>query len=175
MIKSKKVFSLILVILFSTVNIFSLYAETPEPYEEDEFPQTLQDLRRFEIITLGAMPFVTLDATIGYAAYQSAVNNTPFNPFSTANYSKDETLGIIFSSLAISVGIGLTDYIINLIKRSSKNKKLKADNNSYINIIPISEDPEAIKIDLSDSKKQNISDIEEEKDDFEEIIVEVNN
>ena len=40
---------------------------TPAPYSEGEFPQFLKDARRFEIITLGALPFVTIQTTLGYS------------------------------------------------------------------------------------------------------------
>ena len=43
---------------------------TPKPYEDNEFPQTLKDIRRFEIITIGALPFVTLDTTLVYSNYR---------------------------------------------------------------------------------------------------------
>ena len=43
---------------------------TPEPYRDNEFPQFLKDARRFEIITLGALPFVTLDTTLAYSTYR---------------------------------------------------------------------------------------------------------
>ena len=45
---------------------------TPVPYDDKEFPQTLKDLRRFEIITLGALPFVTLDTTLVYSTIRYA-------------------------------------------------------------------------------------------------------
>mgnify|MGYP007099008669 CR=1 FL=1 len=42
------------------------FAETAEPYKDDEFPLLLKDLRRAEIITFGTMPFAVLaDASAG--------------------------------------------------------------------------------------------------------------
>ena len=61
-------------------------------FGQEEFSQPLQDLRRFEIITLGAMPFVTMKT-------------------------------VILTSLCISAGIGITDFVIRIIKRNHKNKR----------------------------------------------------
>ena len=132
-----------------------LFAEdkdtTPLPYEEDEFPTALKDLRRFEIISLGALPFVTLDTTIVYSGIRYASNdfNSAYTPdiFSKSSYTPEEQAGIILTSVGISVGIGLTDYIVQLIKRSSKAKK-KQITYDDISITPISQDADAIKIEL---------------------------
>ena len=116
---------------------------TPAPYEEDEIPQGLKDLRRFEVITLGSMPFVTLDAAIVYNGYKYASGKADkFNPLATADYKPDEMKKIIITSLCVSAGIGLSDYIIRLIKRKSSQKKEKLENTG----ISIEEDPNAIKI-----------------------------
>lgn len=143
-------------ILFFSIclNLFSpLFAEstdtTPEPYKEEEFPQGLKDLRRFEIITLGSLPFVTLDttlvySTIRYAQHDFSAEYKP-NIFSKSSFSTDEQKGIILSSIGISVGIGLTDYFVQLAKRSKK-KKQKNVNYDDISITPIAEDPDAIKL-----------------------------
>ncbi len=118
---------------------------TPEPYEEDEFSQGLKDLRRFEIITLGAMPFITLDTAIAYNGYKYFSGHAEkFNPLATADYSKKEMQRIILTSLSISVGIGISDYVVNLVKRN-KIKKQKSLEDSYISI---EEDPDAVKIPL---------------------------
>ena len=124
---------------------------TPKPYEEDEFPQSLKDLRRFEIITLGSLPFVTLDATIAYSSYRYAKHDfdSKYKPdiFSTNSFTQDEQKGIILSSLGISVGIGLTDFIVQAVKRSSKKRKAPV-NYDDIAVIPIAEDEDASVIPL---------------------------
>ena len=45
---------------------------TPSPYTDDEFPQFMKDLRRAEIISFGALPFVTLTSTIVYSSARYA-------------------------------------------------------------------------------------------------------
>jgi len=176
MIKNKKAFTLIFLLIFSVVNVTKVFADstTPEPYNTDEFPQTLKDLRRFEIITLGAMPFITLDATIAYSGYKSITEGTQFNPFATSTYTQDEQFKIILTSLCISTGVGLFDYVYNLLKRNISTHKKKKVETSYINVTPIAEDPDAIKIDIEDipydENQQLFEDSEEDSEEAEEEI-----
>ena len=148
----RKVFKLFLTSFFLFCLCNGLFGQSkntqdtsPAPYEEDEIPQGLKDLRRFEIITLGSMPFVTLDAAIVYNGYKYASGKSDkFNPLATANYSPDEMKRIIITSLCVSAGIGLSDYIVRLIKRKSSQKKEKEEKSS----ISIEENPRAVKIPL---------------------------
>ena len=161
------------IIIFSLLLNISLpvYSEdtSPKAYEEDEFPQTLKDLRRFEIITLGSLPFVTLDATLAYSTYRYAAHgfDAAYQPdiFSSSSFSQEEQTGIILTSIGISVGIGLTDLIVQLIKRSPKRKKPEI-NYDDIAVIPISEDPDAVELPLhqkneSESLEADVQEIEE--------------
>lgn len=134
---------------FLPLNIWA-DSTSPEPYTYEEFPDTMHKLRRFEIITLGSMPFVSLDISLGYSGYKylSGKSTTFVNPFSSSQsetYSENEIKGIILSSLGVSVGIGLCDFFINQYKEASAKKKLIKENQN-INIIPIENDPEAVKI-----------------------------
>ncbi len=140
--------------LLISLFLMPLHSETvtAEPYDTEAFPQSLKDLRRFEIITLGSMPFVTLDVTLGYAAYKSIKYGDNFTPFDTSSYTEGEALGVICTSLCISTGIGIADFIVNLVKRANAEKKAEKVVGSYINIIPIAEDEDAIKIKLPDSE-----------------------
>ena len=74
--KSKMLFVTFVLLFAAAVNVFGQSNSntnktdtTPEPYREDEFSQGLKDLRRFEIITLGSMPFITLNSSIAYNGY----------------------------------------------------------------------------------------------------------
>ncbi len=159
----------------STVLIFSLIfncvnpvfaqdnSHTPKPYEKDELPQSIKDIRRFEIITLGSLPFVTLDTSLAYSTVRYAKND--FDPaykpdiFSKTNYTQDEQLGIILTSVGISVGIGITDLVIQIIKRSSKKKREKRQiTYDDIAIVPLSEDPDAAQIPLPSEIPEDNSD-----------------
>ena len=149
---------LIVSILFNLC--FPIFSEdtSPKPYEEDEFPQTLKDIRRFEIITLGALPFVTLDTTIVYSNLRYAQNDfdSAYKPdiFSSSSFTQDEQKGIILTSLGICVGIGLSDLIVQLIKRSSKKRKQEI-NYDDIAVIPIAEDEDASVIPLPENNENN--------------------
>ena len=154
----KKVFFLT-IFLFAVNNCFcqsNTNKTTPEPYNEDEFSQGLKDLRRFEIITLGAMPFITLDSAIVYNGYKYATGKAEkFNPLATADYSQKEMEKIIITSLCVSAGIGLSDYIINLVKRHSiKKRQSLMDAN-----ITIEENPDAVKIPLPESSEAQNGDL----------------
>lgn len=150
----KKVFFLtfILLLSFSLQGLFgqsNTNNKSPEPYKDDEFSQGLKDLRRFEIITLGSIPFVTLDSAIVYNGYKFFSGKSPtFNPLATADYSQTEMERIIITSVCISAGIGLSDYIINLVKRKRINKKTREEKQS----ISIEENPDAVKIPLPQEK-----------------------
>lgn len=138
---------------------------TPKPYEDDELPQTLKDIRRFEIITIGALPFVTLDATLAYSTYRYAKNDfaEEYKPdiFSSSSFSKDEQKGIILTSLGICVGIGLTDLIVQIVRRNSKKKKQQV-NYDDIAVVPISEDEDAQVIPMpSDFRNDDSDDVVE--------------
>lgn len=148
-------------VLFLIIMCTSFWAQsdnsdkTPAPYTQEEFSQPLLDLRRFEIITFGSMPFVTMDAAIVYNGYKYFTKKTDkFNPLATADYKPEEMKKIIITSVCISAGIGLTDYIVRLVKRKNLQKKNSQENNG----ITITDDPDAVKIPLPE---QNQSPVEE--------------
>ena len=149
-----KYFIFCILFLFVSVNLFAQSTTTdttPAPYEDDEIPEPMRDLRRFEIITLGSMPFVTLDASIVYNGYKYAAGKTDsFNPLATADYTPSEMKKIIITSLCISTGIGITDYVVRLIKRKSSQRKQNMENNG----ISIEENPDAIKIPLPQKESE---------------------
>ena len=116
---------------------------TPEPYHENEFPQFLKDVRRFEIVTLGALPFVSIQTTLAYSTCQyfnHDFESSYFpNPFAASSYSQDEQVGLLLTSLGICAGIGLTDLIIQLVKRN-RNKKRSLIQDSDLMITPAGPD-----------------------------------
>ena len=64
---------------------------------------------------------------------------------------------IIITSLCVSTGIGITDYVIRLIKRKSTQKKQKLKNTG----ISIEENPDAIKIPLPQNNDESSQQSEE--------------
>ncbi len=153
----KRPISLILIFTLFFTSLTPIFADEesnkPKPYAKDELPQSIKDLRRFEIITLGALPFVTLDTTLAYSTYRYGKHDfsDEYKPdiFSKSNFTQDEQRGIIITSVGICVGIGITDLVIQLIKRSAK-KKRERQIITYddISVVPLSEDPEASEIPL---------------------------
>ena len=129
---------------------------TPAPYTDDEFPQFMKDLRRAEIVSLGALPFVTLTSTIVYSSARYAQHGfdseyfpNPFAKASASNgYSTAEQAGILLTSAGISVGIGLTDLLISVIRRNAAKKKLERKEKAPIVVTPIAEDKDAVRIDM---------------------------
>lgn len=98
----------------------------PVPYSEDEFPQWSKDLRRAEIVTLGSLPFVTIGATAGYSSflYFSGKRDKFPNPFDKNNgFSTGEIIGVVGTSLGISLAVGLTDYIISYVQRQKAEQR----------------------------------------------------
>lgn len=141
--KLTKFHKAIIISLFITLFLNPLYSEetTPLPYESTAFPQFLKDLRRFEIISIGSLPFVTLNTTLVYSGIKYVDSGfdstyTP-NPFAASTYTTDEQKTIILSSVAVCAAIGLTDYIIQIVKRNKEQRRLKLLENEDISIYQI--------------------------------------
>lgn len=138
---------------------------TPKPYDSDELPQTMKDIRRFEIITLGALPFVTLDTTLAYSTWRYVQHDfdSAYQPdiFAASSFSQEEQRNLILTSLGVCIGIGLTDLIVQIIRRSNK-KRANQINYDDISIIPISEDEDAQIIPLPSAEDEiEVQEIEE--------------
>lgn len=138
---------------------------TPKPYDSDELPQTMKDIRRFEIITLGALPFVTLDTTLAYSTWRYVQHDfdSAYQPdiFAASSFSQEEQRNLILTSLGVCIGIGLTDLIVQIIRRSHK-KRANQINYDDISIIPISEDEDAQIITLPSAEEEiEVQEIEE--------------
>lgn len=184
--KFKKIVSICVLFSICFFHVSELFAadtssKTAEPYKAEEFPGWMHDLRRAEIITLGAMPFVTFNISLGYSFASYAMHgfdsNYFVNPFANSSddnaYTSDEQMAIIITSLCISTGIGLTDFIVHAAKRNSAFRKQKNRNNGPIKINPILEDPEAVRIhmegeDSSGEKTEYSSSVDIESDEISE-------
>lgn len=152
--------------LFLNISLPAFAADTtPKPYDNDELPQTMKDIRRFEIITLGALPFVTLDTTLAYSTWRYVQHDfdSAYQPdiFAASSFSQEEQRNLILTSLGVCIGIGLTDLIVQIIRRSHK-KRTTQINYDDISIIPISEDEDAQIIPLpSADDETEVQEIEE--------------
>ena len=114
-----------------------------EPYNEKTIPQWVKDMRRGEIITLGSWPFTTLMVSLSYSFGMFASHGWDGsyfrNPFSSSGegYSFNEIKGILLTSAAISVGIGVTDLIWQIVKRENAKKKRNAEQMKNITVTPM--------------------------------------
>lgn len=104
----RKAFCLLLAVLF-IIGPSGLFADEelePIPYEKDEFPQPLKDLRRGEIIFFGSVPITFLLSGLGWQIGQAAAGDS--YPFS----DNQHTWNILITAGTLSLGIALLDYII---------------------------------------------------------------
>lgn len=108
----------------------SLKNTEPEPYKDDEFPVWAKKLRRFEIITLGSYPLSFLVAQWGNEFrrwidkdFSDAYRPFPFksNPYPVLG--RQEKIGIVISSISISMTVALVDYIIGKVIEKRRARK----------------------------------------------------
>lgn len=134
--------------VFSTFVPQSAYCEEstePEPYEKEEFPQWALDLRRFEIVSLGSIPFAMIGVTIAYGAIEVNRGNMDSipNPLNPSSLDESEQLKILGLTVCTGLAIGLVDYTVNLIIRHNKKKRLERINAAkQVNVVPFVENTE---------------------------------
>ncbi|MFP4365390.1 MAG: hypothetical protein ACLFR1_16120 [Spirochaetia bacterium] len=95
----------------------------PVPYTDDEFPLWLQDLRRAEIIAIGAFPMAMIYSGLGFGLYWYFTEdlNSVFLPWTdepteeTVQDWEDRQITIILTSIGISVSVAVFDYILGII------------------------------------------------------------
>ena len=135
----KKVFSVLVLCAFFSSILFAASSSSTsntsntsnaEPYTKDEFPDWAKYIRRFEIVTLGSLPFTTMTATTVYTAIRWAKNDfdssyipNPFAFTSTeAKIDQDEQKIVLFSALGASLLIGAIDISIYIAKKEKAKK-----------------------------------------------------
>ncbi len=123
---------------------------TPVPYTKAEFPLWQRELRRFEILSFGALPFVTMLSFWGYDIIRSIQhpNDPRYYPWPIKQADKavplteTEQLNIFLTAVGISLGIALTDIVYRAIKREIEKKRLERENlfsDDPIQFIPATE------------------------------------
>ena len=108
---------------------------TPVPYTKEEFPLWQRELRRFEILSFGALPFVTLLSFWGYDMIRAAKHpkDPAYYPWPLKQADKavalteKEQLGVFLTAAGISVTIALIDITYRAIKRSAAKKRLERE------------------------------------------------
>jgi hypothetical protein len=120
-------------------------AHTPVPYEKDEFPDWIKDIRRAEIISFGSLPFVTFFSSIYYDVYRyydhdqdSRYKPWPFKDSESAvGLSEDEQKRLVLVSAGIAVGVAVFDYGFRAIRRAIRNKKAEREHQLVVDPITI--------------------------------------
>lgn len=157
-----------LILFVSLFSVFPVYAEdttvsrTPDPYGAEEFKQWQKDLRRFEIISFGALPFVSLLSFWAYDIGRSIAHkgDPAYNPWPikdakvAVSLTEKEQLGIFLTAVGISLGVAIIDLTYRSIKRANAKKLEEKNEEEAILLIPIeenkSEETETSKTEESD-------------------------
>jgi hypothetical protein len=145
--KSRRLAALILMAAMLPTLVAESVTPEPKPYEKDEFPQWLKDLRRAEIITFGSLPFVTFSASIYYDVYryydhdqQTGYEPWPFKKGATAiALTEDEQKRILAISACVSVGVALVDFGFRTVRRAIRERK--AEREHQLEVDPITIEP----------------------------------
>jgi len=141
------------IFVFLSIVLFSIGSETTAspaehvavPYGPAEFPDWQRDLRRAEILSFGALPFVTFVSSIYYDVYRYYSNDRqegylpwPLKKSENAiGLSEAEQKNIVFYSASISVGVAIFDFGYRTMKRAIQNSKAEKRNQGYIDPIQI--------------------------------------
>lgn len=142
-----------LIFFVSLFSVFPVYAEdttvsrTPDPYGAEEFKQWQKDLRRFEIITFGALPFVSLLSFWAYDIGRSIAHkgDPAYNPWPikdakiAVKLTEKEQRNIFFTAVGISLGVAVIDLTYRSIKRANAKKLEEKNEEEAILLIPIEE------------------------------------
>jgi len=127
------------------VSVFHIPAQTnntdssPGAFDTTGFPQWAKDLRRWEIVAFGSIPFTMLFTTAGMDMYRWNNANGmdmseegrryapwPLKSSAAILMSTKEFENVLKIAACVSVGIAFTDLIIVKIKRYKARKKAEA-------------------------------------------------
>jgi len=113
----------LMILSFCSSLLYSQDQEIAIPYKPDEFPQWTLDLRRAEIVTIGSFPLSFMFTAIIYDLTKSAsAGFDPTIPFGSSR-SQEDIKNMLIISGGVSLAVGLTDFIIQQVKRSKKEKE----------------------------------------------------
>ena len=122
----RRVTALLLAVLLLALPGIRCFAagEDYEPYEDGEFPVWLHDLRRFEVLFIGALPVTMLVSVLSYNIYRSVEqyleNQSGFSllgAFDTASLESEDKRTIFTIGLSLSAAISIADYILGRVER----------------------------------------------------------
>ena len=126
----KTITAVLLICFVSLLPVGGLTAQkssstAPEAYKDDEFPLWAKDLRRFEVVLIGSLPFTYLYTSLSYSLIRFGVNG--FDPAyapslqtgaETVPMSRNEKIGVFLAGIGVSVLVAVADQIIVHVKRN---------------------------------------------------------
>jgi len=131
-----------LLLLLTTVPALLVPAQTstvPSIFDSPNVPQWVKDLRRWEIIAFGSIPFTMLTATFAMDMYRWQKANGmdtsdagrryapwPLKSAGAVVMESKEQEAVFIIAAGLSVGIAVTDQVIVQIKRYRARKKAEA-------------------------------------------------
>ncbi len=96
-------------------------ADSYVPYEDDEFPQWMHDLRRAEVVFIGSFPITLLLASLSYEAFRATRDSIARTPLvdraEFGSFSSAERTGLLVSGLSLSGLVTIADLIIEIAGR----------------------------------------------------------
>jgi hypothetical protein len=96
----------------------------PKPYSPEEFSRLARDLRRGEIVAIGAFPILYVFTQLGYNLYRFGVHGwdpeyAPLGNPNRAPYSEGETIGVLLGAASASILLAAADYLIGRARRKA--------------------------------------------------------
>ncbi|MDR0410822.1 MAG: hypothetical protein LBH75_02470 [Treponema sp.] len=123
----------VLLILTSAPLCGQTIDNNPLRYDPSEFPQWARDLRRFDVITIGAFPFAFFTATFftdmmrwSQNDWQMTYSPWPLKPAGAYETTDDEKLTVLGVAFIIAIGVAVLDLVVINIKRH-KTRTLNDD------------------------------------------------
>lgn len=118
----KKILLTVVIILIFSGLSYSEESVDYTPYNQSEFPGWALDLRRFEVVFFGTIPFSFLYTTTGYSIYTYASHNwdSSYAPALLGNktppvLTTGEKLQVLTIALGVSATAAIVDFIIGKI------------------------------------------------------------
>ncbi len=88
----------------------------PVPYRRDEFPGWMWDIRRAEVVTVGAFPITLLFSSLGYQLYRSIEGvSTPI--------TQPEQIGVLLGGVGLAATVAIIDFILGKIQPPPKKQE----------------------------------------------------
>jgi len=126
---------LVAIVLLITCTSFAGYTQTadstinagmqvlPEPYDKDEFPEWMNTVRRYEIVSLGAFPILLFYTRFGFeiqrfiqSGFSASYVPWPFKNESSYVPTDEEQLQSVLTAAGLAIAFGALDAILVTIK-----------------------------------------------------------